>query len=87
MADSYSTVPKEDFDAFVAAYPHPLVKDCCGIPEPPVLSYNDFRLGVWPASVVARVTLCDWDPSRTPEFPPTKGAWYEYQIKREVVRG
>jgi hypothetical protein len=53
----YRNVTKEEFDKFVAAYPRPLVKDVCGIPQPPVLSYNDFSMGKWPESIVAQVQL------------------------------
>jgi hypothetical protein len=44
---------KAEFDAFVAAYPRPLDRDVTGICEPPMVSYNDFTLGVWPESMVA----------------------------------
>lgn len=54
-------VTKDELDAFVAAYPRPLVKDVTGICEPPMLSYNDFTLGDWPASVVAKVQLWNGD--------------------------
>jgi hypothetical protein len=47
-------VTKVEFDAFVAAYPRPLVRDVFGAFEPPLVTYNDFNLAPkWPESVVA----------------------------------
>jgi hypothetical protein len=62
------TVTKEEFAQFLAAYPRPLDRDVSFISEPPVVTYNDFSLGDWPASIVARHTFedisshvaCDW---------------------------
>lgn len=68
-------VSKEELDAFVAAYPRPLVKDVTSICEPPMLSYNDFTLGNWPESVVAKVQLWNGDfgePNRY--FIPAAGS-------------
>lgn len=48
---------KAEFQAFLVAYPRPLVRDVFGAFEPPLLTYNDFTLGAWPDSVVASVML------------------------------
>ena len=59
MAKSFRQVQKEEFDTFVGAYPGQLVWDVTAICEPPLGTYNDFKLGVWPESVVAKVHLMD----------------------------
>jgi len=38
--------------AFVNAYPRRLEVDVYRVPEPPVVTWNDFTLGNWPDSVV-----------------------------------
>ena len=37
-------VTKEEFYKFVKNYPRKLEYNCCGIPELPAISYNDFEL-------------------------------------------
>jgi hypothetical protein len=49
-------VTKYEFYEFVKKYPNDLVTDCCGMSEPPTITYNDFTLGNWPQSVVAQTT-------------------------------
>jgi hypothetical protein len=56
MSDEFKQVSKEEFQEFLAKYPRKLEHDCSGIPEPPVDTYNDFSLGVWPESIVARIS-------------------------------
>lgn len=46
-------VTKEELMAYVKAYPRPLERDVNGVYEPPCITYNDFTLGDWPASIVA----------------------------------
>lgn len=55
-------VNKEEFEQFIANYPHPLEKDICGISDPPLVSYNDFKLGAWPKSIVASTFLYEDTP-------------------------
>ncbi len=46
---------KDEFTAWLAAYPRPLSRNVCGIVEPPVVTWNDFeKAPMWPQSVVAR---------------------------------
>ena len=52
-------VTKEEFDTFVANYKRKLNYDCYAVIEPPMITYNDFTLGNWPESVVARTYLYD----------------------------
>lgn len=48
-------VSENDFKAFIRAYPTLLEQDICGISEPPLISFNDFRGGKkWPESMVAK---------------------------------
>ena len=55
---NWRKVTRREFDAFISSYDGKLVRDMCGIYEPPVLSYNDFKVADrWPASVVAWVSM------------------------------
>lgn len=57
-------VSREEFIEFINNYPRQLIRDVCGICEPPAVSYNDFELANrWPYSVVARTFLYDDDPN------------------------
>jgi len=56
MSDT-RVVSKTDFDAFLAAYPHPLARNVSGIFEPPILCYHDWTVGKEWDSVVASVVL------------------------------
>ena len=59
MPKLFRQVQKGEFDAFVGAYPVRLEWDVAGMCEPPIGTYNDFQLGAWPESVVAKVRLMD----------------------------
>ncbi len=55
-------VSKEEFQRWLsdyeAAFGVKLIRDVCGIFEPPLVTYNDFRNYVkWPSSAVAKVVL------------------------------
>jgi hypothetical protein len=50
-------VTREAFEQFIVSYPRPLERDVAKMCEPPVVTYNDFSLGQWPASIVARHTF------------------------------
>lgn len=52
-------VTKEEFKQFIDSYPRHLERDVAMMCEPPVITFNDFSLGAWPASVVARYTFED----------------------------
>jgi hypothetical protein len=58
-------VTKEEFERFIASYPRPLDRDIMRMAEPPVVTYNDFSLGMWPLSIVAQHTF-DAPGSMTP---------------------
>ena len=56
-------VNKKEFTEFIENYPRKLEYDCCGISEPPAISYNDFELANrWPHSVVANTWAYSDDP-------------------------
>jgi hypothetical protein len=69
---------KEEFDAFIKAYPRPLVFDVTGICEPPYASYNDFTLGNWPESVVAGYSHFDDNE------PYYKGSEHHWSIRKDL---
>lgn len=55
-------VTKQEFIDFCNSYPRALVRDVCGISEPPAVSYNDFEIGWWPLSVIASTYEYDDNP-------------------------
>ena len=70
-------VTKTEFEEFIANYPRKLVKDVCGISDPPAVSYNDFELANrWPWGVVARTWLYDDNPN---------GYFYEPENERSYI--
>lgn len=57
-------VDHDTFIHFIENYPRKLVRDVCGISDPPHVSYNDFELANrWPYSIVASTWLYDDNPS------------------------
>lgn len=69
------SVTREEFIRFLEKYPRELVRDVCGINEPPVVTYNDWKLANhWPGSVVATTYLYDDDP---------ESYWYVPEEERE----
>lgn len=69
-------VDKKTFEKYIKQYPRKLERDVCGICEPPIVSYNDFSLGKWPDSIVAKTYLYDDNPD---------GYYYEPESKREYA--
>jgi hypothetical protein len=54
----FRNVTKEEFDAWLAAYPRPLVRDVYAAGEPPLVTFNDFAVApAWPQSAVASYFL------------------------------
>ncbi len=67
-------VSKDEFLEFIKKYPRPLKRDCCGICDPPSITYNDFELANrWPYSIVASTFAYSDDP---------QDYWYEPDEKR-----
>lgn len=54
-------VSEAEFKAFLAAYPRKLETDVAAMYEPPLVTFNDFTLGVWPESIVASHSFTDYD--------------------------
>lgn len=56
-------VSKQEFLNFIKNYPRKLEVDCCGISDPPNITYNDFELANrWPYSIVASTFAYDDNP-------------------------
>jgi len=67
-------VSKDEFLEFIKKYPRSLKRDCCGICDPPSITYNDFELANrWPYSIVASTFAYSDDQ---------QDYWYEPDEKR-----
>lgn len=78
-------VSKQEFIDFLNNYPRPLARDCCGISEPPAISYNDFELADrWPYSVVANTWLYDDNPDEYYYTPEEDRSYYIMTNYEEV---
>jgi hypothetical protein len=58
-------VTQDEFEHFITTYPRVLDRNVAMMAEPPVVTFNDFTLGKWPASIVARHTF-DGREARVP---------------------
>lgn len=70
-------VTEAELFAHVAAWSRPLERNVYAAFEPPLITYNDFSLGVWPASVVCFYVASGYScpPSHwtiVRELPPTE---------------
>lgn len=61
---------EQEMRDFVATYPRPLERDVYGAHEPPLVTFNDFTLGVWPESVVASYSAGDDTTATKPHYGP-----------------
>lgn len=78
-------VTKEEFNEFLNKYPRRLACDVCGISDPPVISYNDFKLADrWPYSIVANTWAYDDDPNGYFYKPEEKRDYYIVENYEEV---
>lgn len=59
---AFKQVSKEVFESFLNSYPRPLSKDIARMCEPALFTANDFTLGVWPESIVAKAHLTEGEP-------------------------
>ena len=55
----FREVTGEEFSAFMENYPRPLSKDIARRYEPALFTANDFSLGNWPESIVAKASLTE----------------------------
>lgn len=77
-------VTKQEFIDFCNSYSRALTRNVCGISEPPAVSYNDFEIGWWPLSVVARTHLY----ANNPEdyfYEPEEERFYSIVINYEAL--
>lgn len=78
-------VTKEEFEEFIKNYPRKLECDCCGISEPPAISYNDFELANrWPYSIVANTWAYDDNPDNYYYEPEEKRRYYIVENYQEL---
>lgn len=75
----WKDVTRAELDAYVKAYPRKLVLDIARMCEPHMANYNDFALGNWPESMVARYSLGDPEGSQA-YWGPEKG----WQVMKPV---
>ena len=79
-------VTKEEYIEFINKYPRPLTGDCCGIYEPPIITYNDFELANrWPYSIVARTWYYSDNPDDYPYYTPEEEREYYIMENYEEV--
>ena len=70
-------VSKQEFLNFIENYPRKLEIDCCGISDPPSITYNDFELANrWPYSIIASTFAYDDNPSDYFYEPEEKRCYY-----------
>ena len=67
---------KEEFDAFLSAYPRELLPNTHLICEPPMRSFNDSTRGNWPNSMVAKVIFWKDADQAYGITPPREDAYY-----------
>ena len=77
-------VTKQEFIDFCNSYPHDLIRDVCGISDPPAISYNDFEIGWWPLSVVASTYAYD-DNTEDYFYEPEEKRSYSIVINHEEL--
>ena len=71
----FKRVTEKEFYNFLKNYKRPLDRDCYAACEPPSITYNDFTLGKWPDSVVAKTSLYDDDKDGY-YYTPEKERYY-----------
>lgn len=54
MKPKFRKVNKDEFKSFVSGYPRKIVRDYNNVSEPPMTSYDDYKLGAWPACTIAK---------------------------------
>ena len=77
-------VTKQEFIDFCNSYPRDLIRDVCGISDPPAVSYNDFEIGWWPLSVVASTYKYDDNP-KDYFYEPEEKRFYSIVINHEEL--
>lgn len=70
------SVSKSEFQDFISNYPGKLEVDICGLCDPPMVSYNDFSIGEWPESIVAKTWKYDEEPGECFYKPEENREYY-----------
>lgn len=68
MNRQFIKVTKKRFTTFIRTYPSTLNKDVAGFFDPPLITYNDFSLGDWPDSIVAKHSFSDLMGTKPNDF-------------------
>lgn len=71
----WKPVTEQEMLAAVNSYPAKLVRDVYQVCDPALVTYNDFSLGKWPESVIARYSAARGDD------PPS-----DFQIRTDLSR-
>lgn len=69
----WKDVTREELDAYVKTYPRRLERNVTRICDPWMVNYNDFTLGNWPESMVARYS--EGDPPNDPGYWGPERNW------------
>lgn len=80
--ENFTECTEFELKEYIRKYPRELVKDICGTFEPPLVTYNDFTLGKWPNSIVAR--YFDGYPENS--LPPFTGGPNGFMIDLNAVK-
>ena len=73
MIQKMKSATKDEFELFVATYPHPTKRSLLTICQPEILQINDSRLGIWPDSVIAQYQT--WGCDSKDIWAPVPGDW------------
>lgn len=77
---NFKPASKQEFLDFLSSYSETLVRDCTGICEPPLISYNDFSNGKkWPESIVAKYHA-------TESYPKDSGSVYTWEENKYFIK-
>ena len=76
---NYIAVTREKFDKFIEDYPRELETNVVTIGEPPLITYNDFTLGSYPNSVVAKI-MAEWMGPNGEIDNSKHNPYWEYKI-------
>lgn len=71
--EDFMEVTEDELKAFIQGYGKPLEKDVFRALEPPLVTYNDFTLGNWPESIVAKYFMGDPPESSDAYYGPASG--------------
>ena len=82
----WKTVSEKEMCEYVENYPGELVRDVYAVYEPPLITYNDFRLGNWPESVVVSGFFYSDKPGDYYYEPEEKRTWRVLENLEELIK-